>query len=218
VTELQRWARAAFGSASEMQARDGVEGANLFGREFSIEEVTRLADGRGIVARALQQQVAPLGVARMWTASIRVVELLDRLVAVTLPVRASAYLMHAAQLYIWGFDAQVFPMARSVLEAALKDRIPTVEVYRRRGEPVRFIEVGGKKVLREPTLEDRIEAVEAKPMLVGQDVVDAMRMIKDDGNDILHDFAQPGYTRHGNAVDVLASLAEVLHALYGGRP
>jgi len=74
-------------------------------------------------------------------ASARSCEALDCLVRFQIGSRTAGFLSRLAELYIWGFDSSVYVVDRSVLEAALRERIPDDRVRQliNRGNQRQFV-------------------------------------------------------------------------------
>lgn len=209
LPELQRWATAAFHSARTLREGDGIASIRIGGLDvdLGVDEWQRLLKNEP-AGRVLEQRIADEGAERMWAAKSRISHLLSSLASARMSARAEDYLFRVGQLYLWGFDEQVFSMARATLEAALADRYDNDQVWTRLGE------AASSKVRRySPSLDQRIRALEAKPRLADDESVEDMDRIKQAGNHTLH-VAATAYAGFRDAGELLRALARVLRTLY----
>jgi hypothetical protein len=161
-----------------------------------------------IVFQGLSLEVSREAIDMALTATFRCAEVVKFVTRTRLPSDVAAFLERLATLYIWGFDSETYALARSVIESALKSQMPDALVWRflpddRRGR--RFLD-----------LNDRIDAAR-RAGLINKDVADLARMIRQDGNDVLHEFPNSNL-HHSSALAVIEHTALVVgRILRGGR-
>jgi hypothetical protein len=157
--------------------------------------------GMRVVRPFLDKAIADNALVRMTEASERVVQLLPLLVGVQLPPPAEYYLNRVGLLYVWGYDIEIFTMARSVLEFGLQSRMTDEQVRDLAGTKDRYV-----------VLKDRIKAAH-KGRLLSEEMAKRADDIREAANDILHKAPKPGSSIEG-PLDLITALRDVLTVLF----
>jgi hypothetical protein len=168
------------------------------------EDIAPMLEGDGTLSSASKElYIRPLLELRLAQAAVtnsqfgmgRFVALLDYLVGAKLNERAQDYLASVARLYIWGFYGEVLVLARSTLEAALKD-----------------VDASNPQRKRRVPLEQRISA--AGPSGAGrldQPAFDNADLIRNSGNGAAHGELM---CTEEEAFVIIQALVKVLDRLY----
>jgi hypothetical protein len=166
-------------------------------------EAIREAAQYNITHHGLEVELARLAVGRVPVASERVHMLLLLVSNAKLGRRAAAYLDRATRLYVSGFDPECIVMSRSILEAALEDRLDDEEMAR----------LGFKKGKRQSfSLKEYIEAA-AETRLFSADEQEWADDIRTAGNMAVH--VTPGL--EPMAFDVLMNVAILIRRLFPAK-
>jgi hypothetical protein len=120
----------------------------------------------------------------------------------------AAFLERLATLDLWGFDSEAYVLARSVLEAALKQQLPdeVVRNLRRENTPKRS---------RHVDLHERLHAAQELRLLSPEEVRRADK-IRSDGNDAIHEFPNSNLY-HKTTLELIRSLTHLLTRLLRQR-
>jgi hypothetical protein len=204
IAGTRAWAEGAFKACSTLQYDRKLETVR-FGERHRIpvdRESWRQFMLSDPVAAFLALSAAEHGYVMSAKATARCVDLLEFLIEAKLPATVAAHLSRLAQLYLWGFDSETYVLARSVLEAALADRLSDENVRAAQSH---------SGASQEIALQERIEAA-CRLGVLTRDDADRAHAIRRDGNEVLH--VAPGLTRHhASALDVIRSTARVLRSL-----
>jgi len=156
-----------------------------------------------IVALLADECIARLPVLRE-----RVLELAGHATYVMLSAHASNYLSSVAQLYAWGFDREIYPMARAVLEASLVDAIDAV------GAMARAKHLLSTRSEADLGIRDLINVCGPSHLgLVSEAALQRAHAIRLDANDVLHHAASPTL-KHSTALQLVEGLSAVLGELF----
>jgi len=162
---------------------------------------------RGDVGQAyLSVLLGRQGLQRIDNAVTRVPELVDAQLGVALPAAASTYLARAAELYLWGFDQEVYVASRAVLEAVLSERVPE-----RRVRSVLQLSANERVGLGH-----RITVASKAPAILSSKAAQRARDIAEDAGRILHEQLKPALV-HSSPLAVLQSLDSVLRDMWTQR-
>lgn len=202
LTGFQRWGKAAMEAADTLRYRPELDAIPLHtGETVPVDKETWASMARSYytmpyLSLLLSERAHTMTI----QAAFRVAEILQFVIEQQPSAAVSAFLERLAKLYIWGFDSETYVLARSVLEAALKQRFPDESVRRASGSDRRY-----------PDLSERITAAANLGIFTSAERRLATSLRRD-GNDVIHEFPNLNLNFKSplEAIDAVGRLLEKL--------
>jgi hypothetical protein len=204
-TGFQKWADAAYEATATLRYSPDLEEMPLHdGSAIPVERSSwRSMLTADVTFPLLSLRMAERAYDMTAQAAFRCKDLITLVVRERPPADVASFLERVAQLYLWGFDSEVYALGRSVLDAALKQRLPDDVVRQLQHDPA------GPR--RYPDMRDRIRAAVAKGLLTRDQGVQADH-IRKDGNDVIHEFPNANL-HHASPLYLIRTLTRLLRSL-----